>query len=194
MVLGSLTIFGFDGFKFLTTNEIITILSEIGIIFLLFDVGLETSVKEMQRVGLSSLFVALLGVVAPFLLGTGCSYFFAPGADPLVHYFVGATLTATSVGITARVLKDLKKISSSEGKIILGAAVIDDVLGLLILAIVTSVVDAKSAGSELMLLDIVKLAGIAIGFLVAVIFLGRYLVSFLTVSYTHLTLPTICSV
>ena len=181
VALGSLAIFGYDGLKFLTTNEIITILSEIGIIFLLFDVGLETSVNEMQRVGISSLFVALLGVVAPFFLGTACSYFFAPNADMLVHYFVGATLTATSVGITARVLKDLKKISSSEGKIILGAAVIDDVLGLLILAIVTSIVDAKSAGSELMMIDIVKLAGIAIGFLAAVIFLGRHLVSALMV-------------
>lgn len=175
--LGNLILFGFNGLAFLTQNEIILGLSEIGIILLLFEVGLETSVSEMKQVGLSSFLVAVLGVIAPFFLGTWCSMFFAPNADPMVHYFVGATLTATSVGITARVLKDLNKISSSEGKIILGAAVIDDVLGLLILAVVTAVIETKSEGGELNIANILQHAGIAIGFLLVAIIAGRYVVS-----------------
>ena len=82
-------------------------------------------------------FLPLLATVTPLLLGWGVSAYFLPGADPLVHVFIGATLTATSVGLTARVLRDLGRINTKEARIILGAAVIDDVMGLVLLAAVS---------------------------------------------------------
>jgi len=124
------------------------ILAEIGVIFLLFEVGLESNVKEMMSVGLSSFLVAVLGVVVPFGLGWGVGSYFLPDSSWLVHMFIGATLTATSVGITARVLKDLKKIQARESKIILGAAVIDDVMGLIILAVAAGIIGAASPPKE----------------------------------------------
>jgi Na+:H+ antiporter len=91
----------------------------------------------MLTVGYSSLLVATLGVAAPFALGWGVGAWMLPEQGPYVHAFLGATLTATSVGITARVLKDLGRSKSNEARVVLGAAVIDDVLGLVILAVVT---------------------------------------------------------
>jgi Kef-type K+ transport system membrane component KefB len=126
----------------------IDVLAQIGVVFLLFEVGLETNVKEMMSVGLSSLLVALFGVIVPFGLGWGAGYYFLPNASWLVHMFIGATLTATSVGITARVLKDLKKIQARESKIILGAAVIDDVMGLIILAVAAGIISASAPPKE----------------------------------------------
>ena len=96
----------------------------------------------MLKVGVPSLLVAVLGVVAPFALGWGVGWFFLPDRSVYVHAFLGATLTATSVGVTARVLQDLGKSQSPEARIILGAAVIDDVLGLIILAVVGGVIAA----------------------------------------------------
>jgi len=134
-------------------------LARIGVLLLLFEVGLESSVGEMKKVGWSSLVVALVGVVAPFALGYGVSALtirevpaalsaMNPNFDVSnIHLFIGATLTATSVGITARVLKDLGKMQLRESKIILGAAVIDDVLGLLILSVVSGLVLAAETGS-----------------------------------------------
>lgn len=149
IVLGNLTLVGFDGLEFLTTHSGIEILAQLGVILLLFDVGLESNVREMLSVGLSSLLVAVLGVIAPFFLGWGVSAWLLPGEEMLVHLFIGATLCATSVGITARVLTDLGKIQARESKIILGAAVIDDILGLVILAVVQGVIVAAGAGQTL---------------------------------------------
>ncbi len=115
----------------LKTNETIAALAELGVIILLFEVGLESDLREMIEVGCSSLLVAVLGVVAPFFLGWGVSAYFIPDEPRLVHIFIGATLCATSVGITARVFEDLEKLRTREARIILGAAVIDDVLALL---------------------------------------------------------------
>src|SRR2546423_10970403 len=101
----------------------------------------------MVKVGGGSLLVAVLGVVTPWRLGWGGGPLLLPDASPYVHAFLGATLTATSVGITARVLKDLGRAQSPEARIILGAAVIDDVLGLVILAVVAGVITAPDRGS-----------------------------------------------
>ncbi|MCB0360993.1 MAG: cation:proton antiporter, partial [Bdellovibrionales bacterium] len=122
VVLGNLALLGLNWFQYLSHDRSIEILSELGVILLLFEVGLETNLGEMKSVGWSSLLAAILGVIAPFFLGWGVSAWFAPEAETLVHVFVGATLTATSVGITARVLKDIGKLQASESKIILGAA------------------------------------------------------------------------
>ncbi|MBI3662333.1 MAG: cation:proton antiporter [Acidobacteria bacterium] len=115
-------------------------LARVAVIILLFLVGLETSVKEMRRVGVAALAVACIGVVVPFLLGVRFMAVMMPGAPLEKDIFIGAILTATSVGITARVFRDLKQAHRTEAKIILGAAVIDDVLGLMILAVVSGLV------------------------------------------------------
>jgi Kef-type K+ transport system membrane component KefB len=174
VILGNLVLLGFDAFSFLKSDEYLEVLSELGVILLLFEVGLETSVREMMKVGLSSLIAAILGVVVPFVLGILCSQFFMPDAHFLVHVFVGATLTATSVGITARVLKDMGKIKTDEGKIILGAAVIDDVLGLLVLAVVTGIISATNSGQTMAVGGIVMIVVTAVGFLLGALVVGAF--------------------
>ena len=149
MVLGNLALAGFGGFRFLATDPGLEILAQLGVILLLFQVGLESNVQEMMSVGGSSLLVAVLGVIAPFFLGWGVSAWLLPKEEMLAHLFIGATLCATSVGITARVLKDLGKTSTREARIILGAAVIDDVLGLVILSVVAGTIAAANTGGSL---------------------------------------------
>ncbi|MBC8288320.1 MAG: cation:proton antiporter [Nitrospinae bacterium] len=114
--------------------EAIKFMAEIGIILLLFEVGLGTDVKRLTETGLQSVVVALLGFVTPFLLGFTVGYW-AFGLPLLVSLFIGGTLTATSIGITMRVLIDLKRQHTPEGQIILGAAVLDDVFGVVLLAL-----------------------------------------------------------
>ena len=176
IVVGNLVIFGFTGAELLKTNEIISSLAEIGVIVLLFEVGLESDLKEMMEVGWSSLLVAVLGVIAPFFLGWGVAAYFIPGEARLGHIFIGATLCATSVGITARVLKDLGKLSTREARIILGAAVIDDVLGLLILAVVAGAINAAATGVALSMTAVGVIAAKALAFLVGAIVLGHFIV------------------
>jgi Kef-type K+ transport system membrane component KefB len=119
--------------------------------------------------------VAVLGVVAPFALGWAVSAWMLPDKSVYVHAFLGATLTATSVGITARVLQDLQRSQSPEARVILGAAVIDDVLGLVILAVVTGVISAANQGSALSFGGIDLMLGKAIAFLFGALILGVYL-------------------
>jgi Na+:H+ antiporter len=175
MVLGNLGLVGYGGFQFLATDPGLEILAQLGVILLLFQVGLESNVKEMMSVGASSLLVAVLGVVAPFLLGWGISAWLLPQEETLTHVFIGATLCATSVGITARVLKDLGKISTRESKIILGAAVIDDVLGLVILSVVAGTIHAANTGGNLEAIDALVIIGKAIAFLVGALLVGGWL-------------------
>ena len=115
-------------------TEAIRLMAGIGIILLLFEVGLETDVKRLARTGLESVVVAMAGFILPFLFGFGLAY--GPFELPLlVSLFIGGTLTATSIGITVRVLGDLKRQHSKEGQIVLGAAVLDDVMGVVLLAL-----------------------------------------------------------
>lgn len=118
----------------LEPNEIIRLLAEIGIILLLFQVGLETDVKRLVNTGKKSLIVALGGFIIPFLMGFSLSYWVF-NLSLLVSLFIGGTLTATSIGITIRVLSDLKHQQSKEGQIVLGAAVVDDIFGVVLLAL-----------------------------------------------------------
>ncbi|MGH9382401.1 MAG: cation:proton antiporter [Thermoanaerobaculia bacterium] len=175
VLLGNLVLFGFHGFEFLRHDPGIAILAELGVILLLFEVGLESNVREMLSVGPSSLLVAILGVVAPVLLGFGASAWLLPEEELLTHLFIGATLAATSVGITARVLTDLGKVTSRESRIILGAAVIDDVLGLVLLAVCTGMIQAANTGGELAALDIFWIIAKAAIFLVGAIVIGAWL-------------------
>ncbi len=150
------------------TGAILKMLAGIGVVLLLFEVGLESTVGEMMQVGVSSLLVAILGVIAPMGLGWAAGYFLIPDQGWQVHVFIGATLCATSVGITARVLKDLGRSQQRESQIILGAAVIDDVLGLIVLAIVAGVIQQGSVNPVGLMLVIGK----AFGFLAGAVFLG----------------------
>ncbi|RMH19230.1 MAG: cation:proton antiporter, partial [Gemmatimonadetes bacterium] len=169
-VLGIVPTEGFGG-------EVIHLLAEVGVAILLFEIGLETDLKEMFRVGASSAAVATVGVVLPFLLGFLYWILFFPAVSEaghgvshtLVAIFVGATLTATSVGITARVLTDLHLMHRSESRIIIGAAVIDDVLGLVILAVVAGLVQ----GDAVTALGIGKTFVVAVGFLVVAVVIGN---------------------
>jgi Kef-type K+ transport system membrane component KefB len=120
--------------------QFIDLLSRVAVIILLFLVGLETTVQEMRRVGLMAFLVAVVGVVLPMVLGIGVVELLVADAPLQKAIFIGAILTATSVGITARVFRDLNQQHREEAKIILGAAVIDDVLGLLLLAVVSGLV------------------------------------------------------
>lgn len=176
VLLGNLVILGYTGVEPLKTNATIAALAELGVIILLFEVGLESDLRQMIEVGWSALLVAVLGVVAPFLLGWGVSAYFLPGQPTLAHVFMGATLCATSVGITARVFKDLGKLGTREARIILGAAVIDDVLGLLILAVVAGAIHAAATGGVLSMLDIALIAAKSIAFLIVAIAIGHFFV------------------
>lgn len=118
----------------------VDVFSRYGVIFLLFLVGLETSLQEMQDVGGESLRVAGLGVVLPFVFGFMMARVLMPELSVNVDLFVAATLGATSIGITARVLQDIGKIHTRESRVVLGAAIIDDVLGLVMLAIVSGII------------------------------------------------------
>jgi len=175
IVLGNLVIFGFNWAEPLKANETIAALAELGVIILLFEVGLESDLKEMVEVGWSSLLVAVLGVIAPFFLGWAVSAYFIPGEARLAHIFIGATLCATSVGITARVFKDLGKLATREARIILGAAVLDDVLGLLILAVVAGAIKAAGSGVALSFFDVALIALKSLAFLVGAIVIGHLL-------------------
>lgn len=159
--------------------ELIHLLAEVGVAILLFEIGLETDLKEMFRVGRASAAVAAIGVILPFLFGFLYWRSASPGvgigvgsASPtMVAIFVGATLTATSVGITARVLTDLRLMHRAESKIIIGAAVIDDVLGLVILAIVSGL----AQGAAVSLIGVSQTFVIAVGFLVVAVLVGNFL-------------------
>ncbi|MDX2495773.1 MAG: cation:proton antiporter [Desulfuromusa sp.] len=149
------------------------VFSNLGVILLLFMVGLESSVEDMLKVGPRSLMVATLGVVAPFLLGLAACIWLLPTSPMPVYLFIAATLCSTSVGITARILKDLNKIQSSEAKIILGAAVIDDILGLIVLAVVIGIVTTGTVD----LLEICRIGLYSMLFFGLVILLGEKLVA-----------------
>ena len=119
---------------FIEPYEMIKVLAEIGVILLLFEVGLETDISELAATGAKSVIVAVVGFVAPFLLGFSASYFLFD-LSLLVSLFIGGTLTATSIGITIRVLTDLYRHHSHESQVVLGAAVMDDIMGVVLLAI-----------------------------------------------------------
>ncbi len=154
---------------FTAQSEVISVLAEIGVIILLFEIGLESDLRELQKVGATAAIVAVVGVVAPFIAGTvGLVIIFGMPTIPAV--FAGAALTATSIGITSKVLSELGQLKSKEGQIIVGAAVIDDVLGIIVLAVVASL--AKTG--EVDLTNLVYLIVSATAFLLGSIFLGKF--------------------
>jgi Kef-type K+ transport system membrane component KefB len=175
VLLGNLALLGGPSLAALESSETFFILAELGAILLLFEVGLESTPKEMMAVGLPATLVAVVGVVTPMALGYGVDQLMHGQDSWMAHAFVGAMLAATSVGITARVLQDAKAIRTPPARIILGAAVIDDVLGLVVLAIIAGVIQAAAAGTELDALGIVAIVAKAFLFLVGAILVGSFL-------------------
>lgn len=175
VLLGNLALVGITVFEPITHDAIIRFLAELGVVILLFQIGLESNVKHMAAVGLPAFMVAIIGVAAPFALGV---YVVGPWLLPDVSFntylFLGAALTATSVGITARVFKDLGKLQTRESQIVLGAAVIDDVMGLIILAVVSAIVTVGSITAGAVGLIILK----ALLFLGGAIVLGQFCAPF----------------
>nr|WP_324633764.1 cation:proton antiporter [Phormidium sp. CCY1219] len=155
---------------FQSQSEVIAILAELGVIILLFEIGLESELKELIKYGPQAAVVAVVGVVAPFVAGTvGLITLFHVATIPAI--FAGAALTATSIGITAKVLAEIGRLSAKEGQIIIGAAVLDDILGIIVLAVVASLVKT----GEVEVANIAYLIVSAGAFLVGVILLGRFL-------------------
>ncbi len=141
VILGNLALVGINLLEPIKHDPIIAFLAELGVVILLLQIGLESNIQKMKEVGLKAFLVAIVGVVVPFVLGTYIvGPWILPGLTSNAYLFLGATLTATSVGITARVFKDLGTLKTKEAQIVLGAAVIDDVLGLIILAVVSAIV------------------------------------------------------
>ncbi len=172
VLLGNLGAVGIGTFEPIKTDASIDMLSRLGVLLLLFEVGLESTVAQMLKVGIKSFVVATLGVIAPFFLGWLFGMWLLPNASTYVHVFLGATLTATSVGITARVLQDIGQSQSAEARIILGAAVIDDVLGLVILAVVTGVIAAADKGGSMNYGEIGIIFAKAAAFLIGSLVIG----------------------
>jgi len=158
-------------------TEVVTIFAEIGVVVLLFEIGLETDLKQMFRVGGGAFSIAAVGVLVPMVAGV--VFWMAPFIDPSLNHasptttaiFLGATLTATSVGITARVLQDLRLMHSVEARLIIGAAVIDDIMGIVLLGLVSSLV----AGNAISVLSVSRSVAVAVGFLVAAVGIGLLL-------------------
>ncbi len=184
VILGNLVLLGITVFEPIKYDSIIRFLAELGVVVLLFQIGLESNISKMRSVGTSAFLVAVVGVVVPFLLGTYLvGPYLLPGLSQNAYLFLGAALTATSVGITARVFRDLGKLQDKEAQIILGAAVIDDVLGLVILAVISALVTLGAITFGAIGLIVAKAAL----FLAAAVFLGQifadkigYLFSFIS--------------
>ncbi len=166
-VLGELlagVLIGPGVFAIVHDSPVLHAFAEIGVVILLFEIGLESDLGELLRAGRQSSVVALVGIAAPFLLGFGLAVVW--GKPTLVAVFIGATLTATSVGITARVLSDLGRLQDAAARVVLGAAVVDDVLGLVILAVVTRLTQTgefSAAGAALILVEAVIFLVVSIG-------------------------------
>lgn len=164
-------------------QETIHLLAELGVIMLLFEIGLETDLYALLRVGGTASVVAVTGVAVPFALGYfACRWL---GQNELASVVAGAALTATSVGITARVLADLHRLQDPEGQVVLGAAVIDDVIGLVILTIV----HGATGGQAVSAMSVSRVAAVAIGFLIVSLVVGRWVVPILMAKVDRPTQP-----
>lgn len=170
VALGNLTLVGIGLFDTIAKDPIIAFIAELGVIVLLLQIGLETRLADLVKVGARATAVGGVGIVIPFVLGAFVvGPWLLPGQSQNTYLFLGATLAATSVGITGRVFRDLGKLNTPAARIVLGAAVIDDVLGLVILAVVTSLVQAGSVSVG----EVGWIIAKAVGFLAGSIWIGR---------------------
>ena len=168
-MIGGIVI-GVSGLHLIDAHDpLLHVLAELGVILLLFLIGLETDLQRLLSVGGASAAVAAVGVLLPFAAGYGVGAWL--GYSTTVSVFLGAALTATSVGITARVLSDLGHLKSDESQVILGAAVADDILGLVLLTVISAI----AAGQRMTVLGVTKIFAIAFGFVALAVVLGSLL-------------------
>jgi Kef-type K+ transport system membrane component KefB len=169
IVLGSVPLPFFAG---LHDDPYVDMLARIGVLVLLFEVGLESTVGDVLKVGVASARVAVLGTVGTLVAGWAAARLVLPGEGTLVHIFLAAALTATSIGISARVLKDAGVSRSREAHTILGAAVLDDILGLVVLAVISGAVTRAATGAAADTLGVAALVVKTLAFLALAVFAG----------------------
>lgn len=183
VALGNLSLLGLNYFDAIAKDPIIAFMAELGVIILLLQIGLETRLADLVKVGGRATAVGSLGIAVPFALGAFLvGPLLLPGKSEHAYLFLGATLAATSVGITGRVFRDLGRLAMPEARIVLGAAVIDDVLGLVILAVVSSLVQAGSVS----LGEVSWIIAKSVLFLAGSIYFGRMLAPWLSNSLARL--------
>ncbi|HQR04190.1 MAG TPA: cation:proton antiporter [Rhodocyclaceae bacterium] len=172
IVFGNLALVGVDYFVPVARDPIIAFIAELGVVILLLQIGLETRLQDLLTVGLRASLVGAVGIVLPFIFGAFLvGPLLLPGKADSAYLFLGATLAATSVGITGRVFRDLGRLQMPEARIVLGAAVIDDVLGLVMLAVVSSLVTSGGVS----LIGAATIIARAVAFLAGALLLGRWL-------------------
>ncbi len=178
VILANMTYLGLGFYGEIRSDPSIAMLAELGVIILMFEVGVESTIGNLLKVGWNALMVAIVGVVAPFLLGLAIVRLFFPYLSIWADIFLGATLCATSVGISARVLKDVGKVQSIEGRTILGAAIVDDVLGLMVLTVIVALIGSTvssgpekgALGGKVIVIVLKAFGFLAVGTLLGVIF------------------------
>ncbi len=175
IALGNLALAGGPDLGSFAHNETFGVFAELGAVLLLFLVGLEATPREMLAVGGRATLVAAVGVVTPMALGFGVGQLLRPDESWMLHAFLGAMLAATSVGITARVLKDAGAVKTPFARIILGAAVIDDVFGLLILAVISGIITSAASGISMEAGAVAAIVVRAFAFLVGALVVGSLL-------------------
>jgi Kef-type K+ transport system membrane component KefB len=175
VAIGNMGLLGGPDLRALAGNDSFRLLAELGAILLLFEVGLESTPREMLAVGGRATAVAVVGVITPLALGYGAGVVLQPEQDRLSHVFLGGIMTATSVGITARVLRDAGVVRARFARLILGAAVIDDVLGLMVLAVVSGAIAAAAAGTSIGWGATALLVLKAMAFLLGALVIGSFL-------------------
>lgn len=175
LLLGNLVLLGGPDLRVVMDSGALLLLAELGAVLLLFKVGLESSASEMMAVGGRATLVAAAGVVTPMALGFGVGELMRPDDSWMLHAFLGSMLAATSVGITARVLADAGAVQTPAARIVLGAAVIDDVMGLVVLAVVAGIINAAATGGALAAGTIVWIVVKAVLFLVGALLVGGLL-------------------
>ncbi len=175
LLLGNLVLLGGPDLRVVMDSGALLLLAELGAVLLLFKVGLESSASEMMAVGGRATLVAAAGVVTPMALGFGVGELMRPDDPWMLHAFLGSMLAATSVGITARVLADAGAVQTPAARIVLGAAVIDDVMGLVVLAVVAGIINAAATGAALAAGTIVWIVVKAVLFLVGALLVGGLL-------------------
>lgn len=175
IVLGNLKLAGIDALHFLLSDSFINTSAQLGVIILMFEAGLESSVHKMKNVGMTAILVASLGITTSILLGYLASRLLFSGAPVYLHWFVGVMIASTSVGVSAAVFKEMGKLSTKTANLILGAAVIDDVLGLISLAVVGSLIKSTENSGSISLFTVVIILVKALVFILGSILVGNWL-------------------
>jgi Kef-type K+ transport system membrane component KefB len=186
IIFGNLFLFGISFFEPIKTDDIFMFLAQLGAVILLFQVGLESNLSKLMKCGGRSLLIATVGVIAPFVFGMAIIPVFFPGGSLVHMLFFGAALTATSVGITARVFQEFGKLQSSGAQLVLGAAVLDDVLGLTLLAIVSSVATSGSFAVTELAMILFK----TVVFIVGSILLGQLIAPYIGKAFSRINTGT----